>query len=308
MRPEVEDRLLLKLLAMDYEGSISQDSISALVLERIKELELVRNTVLNNITTGKLATLVLVTHYKLCAELGFKECMESLYLTIRDNDVLSTYDRIKLTECYLKLGGEITDFENNLTIPDLDANSRYSSWQWFLLEKMLFLRTEKVSIVLVNILNSDHKLYDKMIAAQYLVQLSNSEGLIFWSSNIVIDDQIDVHAKWEPMLEGVCKMLETTSIPLLISCLAGKRSLGGRDMRYYEEFVFASLLAIAKLKYENFVLIRTEFFKLAQREVENADHLNWLTDRLDKEYHESQTQEMEIDAANTFYEKYFTHN
>jgi hypothetical protein len=155
-------------------------TISPVVIKKVKDKELLRNTVINNIKRNKLAIHVLCSHFAICHKLGYRECLPFLFEAIISNPLVGDYNRINLTKFYFDLGGEHTDFNAYLQISDVRTEENISSsWQWFILENLLFVASDKIIEILIQILEDPDQTTNKLSAAENLIKLSRIEGLMY---------------------------------------------------------------------------------------------------------------------------------
>ena len=163
LNADLEDSLLLKMLPSlhecFYEINDEKKTIGSIIINKTKDKELLRRTIVNNIKDGKIAFVVLLSHFALCHKQDYKDCLPQLYQTITSpNPWLKDYSRVKLSDYYLDLGGSIEDFISYLAVPDADdKHSVYYSWHWYLIEKLLKIQPEKITKLLTTlIMKSKH--------------------------------------------------------------------------------------------------------------------------------------------------------
>ena len=310
LKIDIEDRLLLKLLPMDINSfSNSEESIGSLVIEKVKDRCLLKETVLKNIKNGGLASPVLSNHFTICHRLKYTECLGYLYRAIIDNTHFNEYTRKEIAEYYLDLGGNILDFERYLTIPEESENSRYAAWQWYLIENFLVHSPQKVKDILLQILNDEKQTTNKIKASECLIRISQIEGLTYWANHIKQFGEIPMRRHWENLQEGIIGMPSDAAIRVFFDVLEHffkQESASNRDSREIDDMVFAGLISLSKKDHANYLVIKNKILKIVESNfgLSNLDKLIIFSERLTQNYFESFVQEMDISSANLIYEQF----
>jgi hypothetical protein len=310
LKVDIDDCLLLKMLPIDYSAFWSDDeSISSLIIRKVKDRELLRTAVLQNISKGNLASVVLGSHFKICHQLNYKDCIKYLYKAITENPIFNDYDRVKLTDYYLDLGGEISDFEKYLNVPDEAQTSRYAAWQWLLIEKWMSIDSKRIIALLQTILQDENQTTNKERASQLLIQLSVVDGLVYWANQVIRQREASGERRWSNFQESIALMPAEQTINIFFSVLennydeALRLQIHSRDIN---EIVFTSLITIAKQDHANYLAIKNRILKLIADEDGNAnvDALIIFSERLTQQYFESKMQDMDMASANLLYHQF----
>lgn len=316
----LEDELLLKMLPSDYEyfygwNESSKETISAAIIEKVKDKELLHQRVINNIKNGNLAIYVLCGHFSICHKLRYKECLPYLYQSIVSNTSLSDHDRVKLSDYYLDLGGEITDFISYLVVPEVHSEeSTYSSWQWYLIEKLQYIETEKVVAILLQILNDPAHAHNRLKAIDQLIQLSRIEGLDHWAKYVKEKGVWPFEHRWSYLQQFVGNFPPEPAIDIFFSVLefAYQNDVqnGFRGSLAIDESIYHSLITIAKKEYKHYEAIKNKLSKMISNFSNSTfvDSIRYYSERLTHLYYESQRQEVDIQTANLIYREAFTAN
>jgi len=317
LKLNMEDDLYLKLLPSDYQSFYNGDqdereTISSVIIKKIKNKDLLKDEVINNIKNKSLAVAVLCSHYSICHRMKYKECLPYLYKSITSNSLITGYTRIKLTEYYLDLGGLIADFNAFLKIPIITKEEEiYSSWEWFLIEKMLFIESEKISNILLEILNTTNQELNKLKAAEHLIELGKIEGLQYWAEYIIENKVMPFEHKWAALQKGIVKLQALPAIDILLTILSffynnGLQNLF-RGSLLVDESVFTSLITITNIEYEYYTYTKEKLQKIILEftDISIVDSLNFFSERLTQRYFESQKQEISIESAKLLFDKIF---
>src|SRR5690606_37071254 len=136
-------------------------------------------------------------HFKICQILGYRECLPLLYQTIIENTNVEGYDRIKLSEIYEELGGQLIDFADRLSTPTNKTEEKsYVDWHWFLIEKLLNHKKERITNILMEVIAVDDTVSNKLKAAENLIKLNRIEGLKFWLARVKENRQFPFESRW----------------------------------------------------------------------------------------------------------------
>lgn len=178
---DIKDDTLLNMLSSDFSGITSDEkvSLSGKIINQVKNTSLLKTRIIENIRSKKLATWVLSTHFKLCHQLHYQECLSELFLAITTNTLILSYERRKLTDYYLDLGGEILDFIEYLKVPGMYKDESYLiEWDWYLIEKFINVEPQKVCNILLEIYKDGNQPdSSKVEAIRLLIKMGESEGL-----------------------------------------------------------------------------------------------------------------------------------
>ena len=313
---ELEDELLLKMVSSDHESFHAwredhQRTISSVIIQKIKDKELLRKTVMDNIRSGKLAVFVLGSHFAICRRLAYKECLPDLYNAIISNPSFSDHNRITLAQYYAALGGDLSDFSDMLDKLDERTMKESYSFQWFLIEKLPVTESAKAIKLLLEILNLDfsNEPGAKPRAAQHLIRLSRIEGLEYWGNYTQTKQMTPFELGWEPLQLGISNLPVERAIEILFSVLVSAYKNG-----FYEkivmgfsihEMIFRSLTIISQVEFKHFETVKGRLLSLVNDPVMSfvGESINFQLERLSQRYYASQTLEMDLLTANKTYLK-----
>ncbi len=314
---ELDDNLLLKMLPADYESfngwnDNSRETISSVITEQVKDKELLQKTVIENIRKGNLSILVLCSHFTICYKMGYQECLGDLYMCITSHPQLKDYNRVKLTDYYLDLGGEITDFAQYLAVPEVQKDeSAYSSWHWYLLEKFQDIETAKSVQILLEVLNGDASKVNRVKAAEHLIQLSKIEGLKYWEEHVKKYKKWPFEHKWSSLQEGVAKMPAEQAIEIFLSVMEfayeNKLQDGFAGYHFIEESINGSLINLAAQNNKYYKTIKDGILAMIAKFLMEpfVDSIKFYSERFTQRYYENQKQEVDIQTANLIYQQAF---
>ncbi len=308
---DLEDELLLKMLPSlyecFYEMNDDKKTIGSLILDKIEDKELLKSTIVNNVRNGKLPFVVLLSHFALCHKQGYKECLPKLYQTITSaNPHLKDHDRVKLSDFYLDLGGSIEDFSSYLAVPESeDKNSIYYSWHWYLIEKLIKVKPERITQLLLEIMKDPNQFYNKEKAAQHLIELNRIEGLIYCGEHVEEHKKMPFEQKWASFQANIKEMPLNETLEILFSLLQVcirynvKERFGRMD-----ESVYGSLITISQPNFSLYNTIKERVGNLILSEKDDSwiDSLKYFSERLTQRYFENQVQEVDVNEANLIYQ------
>lgn len=311
---DLEDKLLLKMLPSDFESYYgwtddTTRTISSVVTKKVKDKNLLQSTVISNIKNSNLAILVLCSHFAVCHKLGYRECLPFLFQTIVANPLVSDHNRVKLTEYYFDLGGENADFIAYLKIPDVETEAaKYASWQWFIIENLLPVASDKIADILIQILADSAQTINKLSAAENLLKLSRIEGLIYVETYIMETGIIPFEHKWSNLQQYIIALPGEKAIDIFCSILGYSYESGlhnkFRGEHSIEECCFGSLNTLSSREHNLYLVVKNRLTKMI---IDFAERpfifsLIYYSERFTQRYYESQTQEMDITTANLIYE------
>ncbi len=188
VNPEIEDPYLLKMLEADigFYDNTNSNSLSKIIATIARNKHRLKQQILDNLKKG-LVVPVLMNHFAICHEWGYYECLPELFNAITINAFLEDYNKKKLTEYYIKLGGSIKDFKSYVELPLIDNDRHFTSWNWFLIEELLPAETAFICDLLFTILKSKNYTDEtNHYCAELLLRASRLEGLHYWSDWILI--------------------------------------------------------------------------------------------------------------------------
>ena len=314
---DLDDSLLLKMLPADHESFYgwnenNRETIGSVVVEQVRDKELLHRAVIENIKKGNLAILVLCSHFTICHKMGYKECLSDLYQCILSHPYLEDYNRVKLTEYYLDLGGEITDFTAYLAIPDVSKDeSAYSSWQWYLLEKLQNIETEKATAILLTILNGNSSKENRLKAAEHLIQLSRIEGLAYWAAHIKKYKEWPFEHKWASLQPYIVKLPAERAISLFLSVMEfayeSKLQDGFAGYYFIEESIYGSLINLAQTEHRYYTEIKASITDMISKFAAEpfVDSIKFYSERFTQRYFEGQKVETDVPTANLLFQEVF---
>ncbi len=316
---ELEDSVLIEMLQTDYNSfyfNENCDTISKVVMEKVKDRALLKTSILDKIANGNLSLPVLFTYYQVCHTLSYSECCNYLYNTIVSGIDLSDDRKIRLTKYYIELGGKIEHFKRFLSVPNFKSlENTYETWHWHLIEEFRNLEVERVTEMLLEILNSpEHCADNKIKSCEQLILLSNIEGLKFWVNSAKQNENgVLFENRWESLSIPILKMPlnETTDLILDVLRYVYENGLDDFHKRPFglKEMVHNLLFSLAIRSYENYNLIKIQFDELAKKysHQERGYSIKIASERLTQTFFEKQTPVIDILQANqVFIDKYLS--
>jgi len=317
---EIEDEILLKMLPSDFNGGLNNDlGLSATIISKVRDKKLLKATVLDNIEKG-LPSWVLRTHFAICDNLGYSECLPKLYETIIKNRYLSYFDKNKLTGYYFNLGGKVQDFETYFT--SLPNKINYSSWRWYLIQNAANNRLEFAIPPLLQAINAiDQPDENKLEACRLLIKLERIEGLLFWKEYVVNNRNLPFDHRQEVIIQHGPQMEVSTTVPLLIEVLeftyANNLHTTIKFPYSIEEAVYAILHAIALKSIVNleYVLeVLTQLYR-GYKGMPFARHIEFHKERISQDFYRQQIPTLNLNDVINVYrefqrytEAYFSNN
>lgn len=314
LKPELDDSLLLKLLLVDFETFLDygteEETIAALVVERIRDRDKLRQTVVSNIKKGKLAALVQGTHFKVAADLGYKECLSDLYRAITCRNKFRDHDRVRLTGYYTALGGELTDFEAFLSIPEEGHESMFAAWHWLLLRSLLSALSSKVTPMLLQILEREGSDDSRIQASELLIGAGHIEGLRYWFHYIQAHSELPFEHSWENLQSGIARMPVDEALDLLFAALEfgylRTHNIKTHGSFSIEDMVFSSLTVVARQSHAHYQKIRDRLnqFSAQHAGASFVSSVSYVSERLTQRYYETQTPQIDMVNANLQYQQF----
>lgn len=306
---EIEDEILLKMLPSDFNGGLNNDlGLSGTIINKVRDKELLKATVLDNIEKG-LPSWVLRTHFAICDNLGYSECLPKLYETIIKNPYLSYFDKNKLTGYYFNLGGKVQDFETYFT--SLPNKIYYSSWRWYLIQNAANNRLEFVIPPLLQAINTiDQPDDNKLEACRLLMKLERIEGLLFWKEDVVNNKNLPFDHRQEVIIQYAPQMEVSTTVPLLIEVLeftyANNLHTTLKFPHSIEEAVYAILHAIALTSIGNleYVLeVLTQVYQIHEG-MPFARHIEFHKERISQDFYRQQVPTLNLNNVIDVYREF----
>lgn len=191
---DLDDHNLVKMLQADFSGYFSEPkekSLTSKILERIKDRDLLRQTITGNIKSGKLASWILVSHFKICQQFRFQEVLPDLYKAITTNVFISSHERHNLVGVYKSLGGDLLDFKGELKLPSKPTNEDWHTWEWYLLQDFAEIRDTEAGDLLVTIINDSEREKKEIVEAiKLLLQMGRKEGLQGWVTYVTQNKEV----------------------------------------------------------------------------------------------------------------------
>jgi len=246
---DLPDNLLLKLLLSDHRGgSRGELSLTKIVLERIKDKDLLKKTVLENIKKGQ-ATWVLLNHFSICEELHYTECQANLFRAISSNMGFSENDKTRLAEIYLSLGGEIEDFTSMVSLPDPSEDKHAILWKWYLIKNLLHKKTDLILPIVEQVIaGPDFSDHQKLIACELLLSIKNLDGLRYWLNYIKKNRKRVFNHRQEPIMTNCPYMPIEQTVPIFIEALAFAYANGlDKTLKFPDSIVDAAFNALAAI-------------------------------------------------------------
>lgn len=290
---EIEDELLIKMLPSDFNGGLNNDlGLSGIIVSKVRDKALLKATVLDNIENG-LPSWVLRTHFAICDNLGYSECLPKLYETIINNTYLSSFDKNKFTGYYFNLGGKVQDFETYFT--SLPNEILYSSWRWYLIQNAADNTLEFAIPPLLQAINSiDQPDENKLEACRLLIKLERIEGLLFWKEYVLNNKNLPFDHRQEVIIQHAPQMEVSTTVPLLIEVLEFTYINNLHTTLKFpysiEEAVYAILHAIALKNMGNLEYVLEVLTQLYQsyKGMPFARHIEFHKERISQDFYRQQ--------------------
>lgn len=311
--PELSDEKLANLIIGDYNYFYHRKEESKTIVqwvkERIKNIELLRRNVLSAVKDEGLSVRVRLSMFRVCAEMEFTECLPELYEVIVRNSQIEDYDRKALTEYYLSLGGEITDFRDHLAIPKEGENtSAFSSWHWLLLESLTSEEPAKIAEISLEVLNTATKWDSRSKAAELLIKLGKIEGLEHIAAEMKNELSDYFYIKWGSLVDEIKALSFPASADILLNVLAHYVSHGGvpdssKQNRIMNEFVYHNLTTISQVSYRHYEYIKRKLSEIYETKAsESAQAVRYFSERLSHSFYLSQQQPISVAKAILLYE------
>jgi len=321
IKPELPDELLLKLLKTDYSSFYSlanppqeqgkRQPLAGFVIERIKKQPLLRQEVITNIKNPAIPYRVRSTHFRICQLQQFDECLEELYHTITQDKRVDGYERIKLAEIYINLGGKWKDFSALLEIPaSPNYEKSFVDWHWHLLDKLLYEEETKVTTILFRVLSEDTLDSNRLKASEMLIRLGNIKGLEYWISHVKTKKEMLFESRWETFYEFIRKMPFKNTVNIFIEALDSlyqhpPTNVADRFWRV-DDSIFNSLINLAVQGEYQFAYIEKKVRKLIEK-IPGEDQrytIKHFIERIRHSYYQSINQQIDLSQAKDLYNTY----
>lgn len=324
LKPDFSDDLLIKLLKADYSSFYSLDTsgneeekrkpLASLIMEKVKDRERLRKELIGNIRDPKTAYRVRSTHFKICQILGFNDCISELYGAVMDHHTRDSFDRVKLSEIYVSLGGEWKDFSRLLAVPESPSYEKsFVDFHWHLLEKLLYEEKEKTTEILLEVLEKDEVETNRLKAAEFLIKLSRIEGLRYWLTHVTSKKGMLFENRWETFYDHIRKMPFDETVDIFIAALDSIYSmpLPNPEARFWrlDDTVFNSLVNMAIQGKSQLQYIEEQVEKLLDRTTRDDARytIKYFRERIKSNYYQSITETTSIAEANEQYSRYLLH-
>ncbi|MBH2005414.1 MAG: hypothetical protein I8H66_12055 [Sphingobacteriia bacterium] len=304
---ELDDPDLLKMLQADYSSYFSEDkekTVSAKILERVKDRELLRQTIVCNIRSGKLASWVLSSHYKLCQKLKYQEVLPDLYNTIVSNTFIADHDRHNLVESYIKMGGDILDFKSELKLPPVATKEEWRTWEWYLLQSFTEIKDQDAGNMLVEILKDDQRSKNEYVeAVKLLLQMGRREGLYFWCVYVRKNKEVPFEFSEVKHIAEYTRITgDQTDIRQLVSILEyayDNELFKPRPLNSIQETVYAFINQIAIKDIALFEVAKTETERLIEKYKGRAFQKDMYVylERLSQKFYENHEYNITLETA-----------
>ncbi|HMG66861.1 MAG TPA: hypothetical protein VK588_04210, partial [Chitinophagaceae bacterium] len=320
LKPALPDDLLLKLLKTDYSSFYSLDApedesqkrqpLAALIIEQVKDKSRLKQQIIANIKDSRTPFRVRSTHFKICQVLSYNECLPELYAAVTEQKMVDGFDRVKLSEIYVALGGKWTDFSHLLAVPECPSYEKsFVDFHWHLLEKLLHHETEKVGAILIEILQKDPVESNQLKAAEFLIKLSRIEGLRYWLQHVKTKKGMPFESRWETFYDYIRKMPLAETVDILMEALDSiyQVPLTNPDAHFWrlDDTIFNGLVNLAIQGQFQFEHIQQKVDSLLNKTTgENQRYtIKFFKEKIRNSYYQSINQEMSIRQANEIYEK-----
>jgi hypothetical protein len=175
-------------------------------------------------------------------------------------------------------------------------------------EKLQFIVPDKVTEILLPILSDPNQTFNKLKAAEHLIELSKIEGLVYWAEYIRDKGVILFEHKWSTFQKYVVDFPTEEAIDIFCStfefCYKNNFQNKFSGSYFIEESIFNSLITISKKGHKYYEIIKHKIEKMIIDSYKSSfvDSLKFYSERLTQIYYESQTREMDIVAANLIYQ------
>lgn len=185
VQPDLPDTDLLKILEGDGQIYADKEPVAwRIAVDKIKDKVFLKKKILGNLEKNW-ANSILENHYKVCLQMEYKEALPYLFTAITENSMLDDWLKTKLTEIYLKLGGDIDDFKSFIQIPGSKADA-FSSWNWVLIERQIPIDKSFVGELLLPLLGDDECSDEiRHQGAALLLRSGNVRGLRYWRDEVI---------------------------------------------------------------------------------------------------------------------------
>jgi hypothetical protein len=307
----LDDYLLLKLLEADFSSFQSQGEllgVSGKIAKNIKDLALFKDKVIENIKTRNLSSWILATHFSICYKFKYSECVGEIYTSITSDTRFDDQEKRILTNYYLELGGEISDFSDYLKAPVfVREEDNLVQWEWYLLEKFMSVEPEKVATILIQISNDPAQgSKGKTHAMSMLLKMGRKEGFKLWLKYIHTHHQLPFMYD-QNVFQG---FVIINSIPEIVEDLIGvldysfqNKIFADRSTKSIQEFIYSLFFFIALKSHEGYTLIKQKCEKLADKYSEEnfGQDIVIFLEKLDQRFYENQEYEISIPKTLQFY-------
>jgi hypothetical protein len=305
--PALPDEKLANLIIGDYNyfhhRKEESKTIVQWVRERISDPQLLKTNVLAAVKDENLSIRTRQSMFRVCTEMELSECLPELYDIIIQNPHVEDYDRKTLTEYYLQLGGEITDFRDQLTVPQERENgTAYSSYHWFLLENLIDEEPEMIAGIAVEVLNTAKKWDSRSKAAELLIRLGSLEGLQHIASEMKNELSDHFYIRWANLIDDIKELPFPSSADILLEVLTHHVSNGNRGNmkhnRVMDDFVYHNLTAISQVSFDHYNYIKNKLSGIIQGNVNDAAQaVRYFSERLSHSFFASQQQPVSLTEA-----------
>ena len=310
---DLADEIILPMLQSDFSGMHLSDNhtgVSAKIIGKIKDPVLLKNTVLSNIRSGKLASWVLITHLRICKNLHYQEVLSDFYKAITGNAIKEDHEKRALIEDYFQLGGELSDFATFLSLPPRQLMvTNWHTWLWYLMELFITTETEKVSGFLITIANDSERSMDEVIAAiKLLLQSGCMEGLNLWTSYIRQHNKLPFELQEGKSLDQFIDLSgDKDCLSLLFDTLdysIEQKLFSSRPFDSIQECIYSLLyqLAAKNLEYYNYAVQHKNQLMEKYRNDNYAKNIEVFSERLAQKFYENHEYTIGIDTALASYE------
>ena len=303
---EIEDIYLLNLLEWDYSGFYHHSKeiiLSSRIINMIENKAFLKERVLENIHSSNIDRLVLLSHFKICNDLLFQECIPELYQVITSDTLFANSEKKTLTDYFLNLGGDITDFDSYLTKPEFEREEdHYSSWKWYLLEKFKDLQSKKVAKILLEIFNDSLQGNNgKIEVIKRLLEMGRKEGLELWTKYIKENHILPFDHDMKPINSCVTVNPNQETADLLLDTLNysfENKIFHNRSYQSIQECIYSTLilLSIGVNARENYTYIKNKIEQLilVYKSEEFVSRIIIFSQNLNSQFYQNHSYEISI--------------
>jgi len=256
--------VLLDMLSFYYfENNEPVETID--LIKKLPEAD-VKERIIANIREGISVDQVLKNHVSYAVNKGLVEIYPSILDEIVDLK-RNEYSRRGILDIYFQGTKDITGLKTILLV----ANDKI---KWSIIDKLInVVESDFLIQFLINLINSENPIEEKVRASEYLIQLQNIEGLEFYTKWIEAGN-IPEDNRYSNI--SVIKNISSLSILMRLLEIGYQREPNGPSYERLSSVVLGALHNIALISEEYFTIVKDELVQFMKANVSKYKDVNYI--------------------------------